>query len=90
MKRYTVVCHPSVEDQLAQLLLDHWGQPLAAQIVSAADRIDTELGNRPWESTDPSADKLRSIVVVPLSVEVEIHEDDRRVVVLGYQLIDIQ
>lgn len=86
MKRFTVVCHRTVEDQLGELILAHWGTPLMEQVTSAANRIDAELAMRADEAGTKIETGLRTLVVYPLAVEFEVNTDDRMVTILGYEL----
>ena len=86
MKRFTVVCRQTIEDQLASLLVVPWGKPLVEQISSAANRIDAELAMRADEAGAKVSDQIRKITVYPLVVEYEVRPDDRLVTILSYEL----
>ncbi len=86
MKRFTVACHTTIENQLANLIIEHWGTPLAERITSAADRIDAELAMRADQAGTKVDAGLRTLVVYPIAVEFEVREDDRLVTILGYEL----
>lgn len=87
MKRYSVVCHSNVENQLGELLLSHWGSPLAQQLSDSANRIDSELAVRPMEAGNQlpeSPPHVRSLAVYPLAVDYAVNDDDRTVTLLRY------
>lgn len=86
VKRFTVVCPQSVEDELANLLVIRWGTPLVEQIASAADRIDAELAMRADELGGKVKDNIRTLTVYPLAIEYEVRVDDRLVTILSYEL----
>jgi hypothetical protein len=90
VKLYSVVCRPTVEDQLAELLVRHWGTPLSEQLTSAASRIDRELAVRPMETgtqLPESPANIRNVVAYPLGVDYEVSEDDRTVTLLRYHFV---
>ena len=86
MKRFTVVWDTAVQDQLADLIVKHWGTSLAEQITSAADRIDIELATRANDAGAITDGKIRTIAVYPLIVEYEVRVEDRMAILLRYEL----
>ncbi len=84
MRRFTVVTTPKVDDQLAALILAHWGTPLAAQFVAAADRLDVELSKQPRESGVEATTGVYSVIIYALAAEYTVNDDDRLVRILGY------
>jgi ABC-type uncharacterized transport system permease subunit len=85
VKRFTVTCSQPVENQLAELILKHWGKPLADQLTASANQIDVELSLRPLEIGTQITANVRLLVGSPLAVEYAVYEDDCTVVLLSYR-----
>ena len=82
--KFTVIWKTTAEAQLAELWMTAANREA---IREAADEIETALRKDPvsfGESRDP---QTRVAVVSPLVVHFEVHEDDRRVVVLTLHAI---
>jgi plasmid stabilization system protein ParE len=76
---YTVVFVPSAEGQLAAV----WTASANRRAVTlAADRIDQLLGTAPAGVGESRGDRFRVLIELPLTVYYEVHEADRRVLVL--------
>jgi hypothetical protein len=86
VKRFTVAWHDDVADQLAALVVKHWGKPLGQQISEAANRVDRELSANPQAVGHVLVANVQLVVVGPLAVEYAVFDDDRQVLLLSYHL----
>lgn len=86
--RYTVVCSDDVANQLAELVLAHWGTELGSRISEAADRIELMLGHRPLDVGTELIGNVRILADAPLAAEYAIFEADRVVLLLGYHIFE--
>ena len=77
---YTVVCKNSAEDQRADIWL---GATNRDAVTNAALQIDVRLRFRPQAQGESRAKARRILLVAPLGVKFEVHEDDRMVRVLS-------
>jgi hypothetical protein len=83
-KRYTVIWRRSlIETTLAQFTLDAWqkGDDLNA-ITQAVAEIDRRLSAAPHAEGESRPPFERILIIPPLSVSYEIHEEERTVLVL--------
>ena len=75
---YTVVWRPAAEEKLAAL----WTEADDRRaITSAANSIDTMLRADPLDAGESRVANIRILVIPPLSVYYDVHEDDRLVAV---------
>jgi hypothetical protein len=86
VKRFTVAWHDDVAEQLATLVVKHWGAPLGQQISEAANAVDRELSSNPQAQGHALAENVQLVVVGPLAVEYAIFDEDRQVTLLNYHL----
>lgn len=82
---YTVTWLPEVEQLLAEWWVDN--PALRNSITSAADTIDKLLQRAPYDSGVHSFDNVYSLAVVPLGVDYEIDDGDRKVIVLSVWML---
>jgi hypothetical protein len=86
--KYTVVCSDDVANQLAELVIAHWGTALGSRVTEAADRIEAALSSKPLAIGTVVVGNVRLLADFPLAVEYAVFEADRMVVLLGYHLFE--
>lgn len=87
MKRFTVVWHADVQDELTNLVLKHWGTPQGEAITQASAQIDRLLAARPLEVGSSAGGNLRLLRSPPLTVFYVVFEEDRTVSLLQYRYL---
>lgn len=84
MTRYTVVWHEKAEAELARLWLESLD---LKSITTAANSVDSILKSDPEFYGMPEDDKLRRLVVFPLSVLFHVRDDDRVVEITAVERV---
>jgi hypothetical protein len=85
MIRYTVLWKQEAEDELAKIWCDHSDRQ---SVSNAADEFDNDLKNDAHKKGFLFSQHVRSVTKSPLNIYFEIDEADRKVAVIGVQLID--
>ncbi len=76
--KFTVVWTPTA----AQLLASIWlAAPDRQSVTDAADRLDSELRRNPTNESTLASDGSRSMTIHPLTIRIDLFDDDCRVVV---------
>ena len=82
--KFTVIWKATAETQLAEL----WMTAADRKVIrAAADEIEAALRTDPVSFGESRDAETRVAVVAPLVVHFEVHEDDRRVIVLTLHAI---
>jgi hypothetical protein len=79
--KYQVFWMPAAEERLTELWLLHIGE--RRRIRNAGDHIDALLESDPENCGQVLFDTVRTVAIDPLSVEFEVMQADRKVVVLS-------
>ena len=68
-------------NQLAEATAVTWGTPANAAIIRAMARVEQRLETDPTEAGESRPGHRRIVVELPLTIEIEVHEEQRTVVV---------
>ena len=84
MTRFTVICRPKAEAELAQLWLDANDR---GRIANAADSIEHELRKDADAKGDATREGFRRLIVPPLSALFTVSEEDRKAIIWSFNLL---